>query len=62
MKEIEIEHPHGILYDSNGDVCYKFGNFDVGVIEVPDRVDISQGVNYVDGPADHNAELNDKYK
>ena len=59
MSEITIENPHGYLRDDEGRVVIRFGNWETGEHQVPDVV---SSVDYVDGPADHDEQVADRYK
>jgi len=58
-KTVDIEEPNGYMEDSDGKVCFKFGNWAVGSHTVPDYV---SEVHYVDGPADHDVDIHDDYR
>lgn len=62
MTEITITEPHGYLFDSEGRVCVRFGEWPVGKVEVPDYVDARRSPEYVDGPAAHDKQVADKYR
>lgn len=58
MKELDIKNPNGYLMDANGNVCIKFGNWEIGTHMVPDFV---ESVEYVDGPSSHNVDVDQDY-
>lgn len=62
MKEIQIKQPHGYLFDNNGDICLKFGNWKVGTHTVPDYVDLRRDPEYVNGPAAHDKPITSEYR
>jgi hypothetical protein len=61
MKKITIDEPNGYLFDSNGNICIRFANWEVGEHEVPDYVDAGRTPEYVDGPGSHQKELHPDY-
>jgi len=60
--KIQIEQPHGYLFDSGGRVCIRFANWTTGQRDVPDYVDGDRQPEYVGGPAAHQKPVADKYR
>jgi len=44
--KIEIKKPNGYLFDSDGVICFKFANWNIGEHEVPDYVDGRRAPEY----------------
>ncbi len=57
MPKFTPENPHGLLFDAEGNVVYRFGRFDTSEThEAPDYVEPNHAPDYVSGPAEHDAE------
>ena len=58
MREIEIEEPNGYFIDADGRICGRFGQYRIGIHQVPDHV---ADIEYVDGPTAHDEEVHEDY-
>lgn len=62
MKAVEIERPHGYLFDSDGQICIRFGNWKPGTHKVPEYVDTRRSPEYVDSATGHSKKLAEAYR
>lgn len=58
--ETNIEQPHGYCLDSDGNVCFKFGNFNTS--EKHEFPDATEQIEYVNDPSAHDCTVHWKYK
>lgn len=53
-KSFTPEQPHGVLYDANGNITLRFGNFETGTDhQLPDYVETNHAPDYVSAPDAH---------
>jgi hypothetical protein len=56
--KMNIEQPHGVMLDADGNVVQRFGGWRLGEYPVPSPVET---IEYVDGPVAHKREVYWKY-